>query len=339
MKHIRKLRYLLLLVVPLLLIWIIRSQFPLEDIWAALRALSLDQIFILAIVNLGIILLFSGRWWLILRAQGYTLPYFTLAGYRLAGFAISYFTPGTQFGGEPLQAYFPQNRHQVPGATSAASVALDKLFELLFSFTFLVIGILVILDSKLLPAFDNTSFLWLAGGLLSIPLLYLLALWGGLSPLSGLVAGLPMPEGIRARLNKIHPFVSSTERQISALFRRRPLTIIAILLLSALIWAFMIAEYWLMLTFLGIELDWVQAVIGLAAARLAFLTPIPGGLGALEASQVLVASALGASPAIGISVSLLIRLRDTLLGGLGLWWGALLLGRSPFLSLPSQAGD
>jgi len=335
----RKLRYLPLLAVPLLLIWVIRSQFPLEDIWTAMRALSLDQLFILASVNLGIILLFSGRWWLILRAQGYTLPYFTLAGYRLAGYAISYFTPGTQFGGEPLLLYFPQNRHHVPSATSAASVALDKLFELLFSFTFLVIGILVILDSKLLPAFDNTSFVWLASGLLSIPLFYLLALWGGLSPLSWLAARLSMPGGIRARLSKIHPFISSTETQISAMFRRKPLTIIAILLLSALIWVFMIAEYWLMLTFLGVELDWVQAVIGLAAARLAFLTPIPGGLGALEASQLLVASALGASPAIGISASLLIRLRDTLLGGLGLWWGALLLGRIPFLSLPSQAGD
>jgi len=74
-----------------------------------------------------------------------------------------------------------------------------------------------------------------------------------LADLPGFLCG-----GHPGEAQQIHPFVSSTERQISALFRRRPLTIIAILLLSALIWVFMIAEYWLMLTFLGIELDWCR---------------------------------------------------------------------------------
>jgi hypothetical protein len=32
---------------------------------------------------------------------------------------------------------------------------------------------------------------------------------------------------------------------------------------------------------------------------------------------------LGFDPAIGLSLSLLIRARDVLLGGLGLWWGGL----------------
>jgi len=76
-----------------------------------------------------------------------------------------------------------------------------------------------------------------------------------------------------------------------------------------------------MLTFLGANLTAVQIVIALTAMRLAYLLPLPGGLGSLEASQVLVLSLMGADPAIGVSASLLIRARDVLLGLVGLWWG------------------
>jgi hypothetical protein len=45
---------------------------------------------------------------------------------------------------------------------------------------------------------------------------------------------------------------------------------------------------------------------------------VGSGLGALEASQVYALTAMGYTPAIGISLSLLMRARDILNGGLGL---------------------
>ena len=66
-----------------------------------------------------------------------------------------------------------------------------------------------------------------------------------------------------------------------------------------------------------------QSVVVLPAARVAFLLPVPAGLGALEAGQVLAMQALGINPAVGIGLSLLIRSRDIIFGGLGLWWGGL----------------
>ena len=102
----------------------------------------------------------------------------------------------------------------------------------------------------------------------------------------------------------------------------------------------MLGEYMLSLRFLGARVDPLQAVIALTAARLAFLTPLPGGLGALEASQVLALGALGFSPALGISVSLLIRGRDIAFGLIGLWGGAILTRQtSPFRKQHSQFGQ
>lgn len=61
-----------------------------------------------------------------------------------------------------------------------------------------------------------------------------------------------------------------------------------------------------------------QTLAALTAALFAFLTPLPGGLGALEAGQVYVMTAFGHTAAIGIGISLLMRARDALNGGLGL---------------------
>ena len=81
--------------------------------------------------------------WLILRAFGQRVPFFSVMGLRLAGFALSYFTPGPQVGGEPLQVFLLKKRHAIPTTAGVASVFLDKLFEILANFTFLVLGLAV----------------------------------------------------------------------------------------------------------------------------------------------------------------------------------------------------
>lgn len=92
-----------------------------------------------------------------------------------------------------------------------------------------------------------------------------------------------------------------------------------------------------MAQFLGIRLSGLEAVAGLTAARVAFLLPMPGGLGALEASQVLAVSALGHSPAAGAALARVIRARDLIFGGIGLIIGALAAGESgPLLRKDSE---
>jgi uncharacterized membrane protein YbhN (UPF0104 family) len=91
----------------------------------------------------------------------------------------------------------------------------------------------------------------------------------------------------------------------------------------------MVAERWLMLRFLGVELDPAQTIAVVTASRLAFLLPLPAALGALEASQILALEALGLDAATGAALALIIRLRDTLFGGLGLLLGARWLRQGP----------
>lgn len=326
---------LLWLLVPVLVIWSVRDA-PLADILRALSSLSVAKILLLAALNAIILLLVSGRWWLILRAQGHTIRYLSVAAYRLVAFGISYFTPGPQFGGEPAQVYYMRNRHGISTSSALASVSLDKILELLANFGFLLVGIFAALGSGLLAELAPIQAVaWMAGPFILL-LTYTLAIWKGKSPLASLLTRLPQQRGAILRLTRA---TALAEEQISQFCQRKPLVVLGASVLSILIWGVMTLEYWLALRFLGIQVDLLQAVAALTAARIAFLFPLPGGLGALEASQILAMEALGLNPALGLSISLLIRGRDITLGGLGILLGGIMTRRRARVVVPNQATE
>lgn len=296
-----------------LLVWVLQ-RIDLRTVGQTLHVLSLPQIGILAGVNLLIVLLLSSRWWLLLAGLDYRLPYLSLSGYRLAAFAVSYFTPGPQFGGEPLQVWLPQRRHQVPGATATVAVVLDKTLDMLVNFTLLAAGAILVVWLEWSPAGNETYWLGFALALLCFPAIYLALIWQGRRPLATISGRLPLPNSLTARVGQV-------EKQVSAFCREHGAEMVMALGVSLLSWSVMICEYGLMVRFLQIPLSWLQILLALTAARFAFLAPLPGGLGALEASQMFAIGALGGDPAAGAALALLIRARDVLLG-----LGGLLLG-------------
>jgi uncharacterized membrane protein YbhN (UPF0104 family) len=88
-----------------------------------------------------------------------------------------------------------------------------------------------------------------------------------------------------------------------------------------------VIEYYLMVTFLGMRINSIQIFAALTSMQVAFLMPLPGGLGALEASQVFALGAFGQPASAAISLTLLIRARDILNGGIGLLLAGRKIGR------------
>lgn len=308
-------------VLAILLLWWALREIPLAEVGAVLQRLRATQLVVLMAVNTGIVLLMGARWWLILRVLGYTIPYVRITRYRLAAFGVSYFTPGPQFGGEPLQVLAVQRGHGVPGTTAAAALGLDKLFELLANFSFLVLGVGVVLRRGVFGEMAGVQVLPLAAGLLSLPLGYLVAVWSGWRPITRMLGWLPERVRERGGFEGLVQAVRHSEGQMAAFCRQQPRAVAQALGLSVTVWLALIFEYWLALRFLGLPLDLWQVVSVMTAARAAMLTPMPGALGALETGQVLAMEAMGFDPAVGVSLSLLIRARDLVFGGAGLWWG------------------
>lgn len=131
-----------------LLAWSL-SAVTAADVGQVLRELRPTELLALVLLNTLILATLSARWWLLLYAQGHTIPFLRLITYRLTAFGISYLTPGPHFGGEPWQVFVVARRHQVPYADSIAAVTLDKIVEMLVNFTFMMLGILFILQQQI----------------------------------------------------------------------------------------------------------------------------------------------------------------------------------------------
>lgn len=299
-----------------LLVFIIRAV-SLGEVIAILKQLRLEQIAILILVNSFILLTITGRWWILLHGLGHPVPFLPLFAYRLAAFGLSYFTPGPHVGGEMLQVFMVEKEQGVPRSDALAAVVMDKAIEFSVNLTFLLLGIGAVLQWRIVPRESGQQAIGLAIALLVIPIAYLAATALGRYPATRAMR----PIARRwPRLSAAADTIEESEAQVGRYFRKSPRAFALAVLVTLLGWAALIFEYWLMVYFLGVQLTVAQLVGALTAARLSILMFLPAGLGVLEASQATAFGLLGLDPAVGISVSLLIRLRDTTLGIAGLWW-------------------
>lgn len=326
-KRQRIFKIVLWLAALMLLVAVLLSV-PLSDTVDALRRLTWQQVFLLIALNFLVLILFNARWWAILRGQGYRIPFHSLFGYRLATFGLSYFTPGPHFGGEPLQVLLVEKEQHTPRSSAIAALTLDKSLEMVVNFLFLLAGVVLIMQQRILAGAAAAGALLVAGLIVIVPAIYLAAVANGRAPITWMSIKLSRSPfwqnhaGWQERLERGAVIVRQSENEVSDLMRNAPATLLFAVLVSVAAWLVMIAEFWLMISFLGASLSPIQLVTTLTAARMAILLFLPAGLGALEASQLVAFTTIGLNPALGLSASLLIRARDILLGSVGLWWGS-----------------
>ena len=308
-------RAVLVLVLFLLLFFALRNA-PLTQILQILRGLRFWQIAALLGMNTLIYILVSARWWFIVHAENKNIRYWPLVGVRVSVFGVSYFTLGPQVGGEPLQILYLQRSYGLTYTRATASVVMDKLLEFLANFFLLVFRFTAVLQAGILSTGSSPPLLSLAGLALLVlwPLIHIVLLYNRQYPLSTLLHILP----VLRRDGKFVRFTRACEHLAGQFCQRHPRALLAAILVSLLASAGTVSEYALITSFLNIGLPFWQTSAGWTAGWLSFLVPLPGGLGALEASQVFALGFFGISAASALSVTLLIRARDLLIGGLGL---------------------
>ncbi|MGD8267890.1 MAG: lysylphosphatidylglycerol synthase transmembrane domain-containing protein [Desulfobacterales bacterium] len=267
--------------------------------------------FLFGALNLFILAAMCWRWSLILRQLQFPVGFGSLILYRMGSNTLSYVTPGPQFGGEPLQVYCLAAYQQVPPAAASASVAVDRLIELVGNLMFLTLaGIYVLPTLPLDTAAVGPALVIMAGVGLTAGLL-LGAVASGRKPLSRLAA-----RGIRharwsPKLTRLIEMVPATESLAAPVLTPRHLCWYA--LAGVVQWGAFLAELGIIYTFLGVSLS-APALLTLAvAARLAFLLPLPGGWGLLEAGQVTAYAGLGGDPTVAMAACLIMRARDLVL--------------------------
>ena len=311
MSWLKALPFLLWLTALLLVGWVL-SQLPLQSILETIGTLSPLQWWVWVGLNLGIIGLATQRWKTLVRLLDLRVSFGTLLVIRQAGQAVSFLTPGPQLGGEPLQVFWLYTRCKLPLHSALLALGLDRFYELWINFGVLELAVLLLMAS---PAAE-------AGRWQNI-LLILILLMLLLSGLGWLI--LKRPEQVLSWLKKVtrywhqHPRLQSIQTHWQRLghdlqyaFKDKQSPLFMAFALSVLGWIGLIGELGLLLSFLDLTLDFSGFMLILVALRLAFLLPLPGGIGSLEAALFWAFQSLNLPAEAALNVIALMRLRDAL---------------------------
>jgi uncharacterized protein (TIRG00374 family) len=298
------------------LLYVALRNVPLDEIWNTIRQLQLWQVVTLFGLNIFIYALITLRWWIIVRAENRAIPYFPLLLVRIAVFGVSYFTFGPHVGGEPLQVFYLQRKYRLTFTHATASVIMDKLLELLANFFLLATGLTAILQAGILSTSGSSSWLSVSGLVLLCmwPPIHIIFLYKRRYPLSAFLRSIPF---LKKDAKPVR-FIAASERLAGTFCRRHLSSLLFAIGISICAGIGMVSEFALIANFLNINLPFWQTVAAWTAGWLSLLAPLPGGLGALEASQVFALGLFGISGASAIGVTLVMRARDLLIGGLGL---------------------
>ncbi len=307
---------LALLVIPGLY-WFAFRDVATASLFLAMAHWEIPSLALLGVLNALILQAMCLRWALILNRWGHRVPFFRLVFYRLSANAVSYLTPGPQFGGELLQVHWLVRSHGVAPDAAGASVLVDRLLELMANLCFLVLAGIVLLSGhshRPLPQIGTMTLI----GLLCLGVgVFCGAVASGRTPLTRIARFATERFGFQGWASSAVRFLECGEREAASILNA-PARVLGLYgACSGIQWLLMLSEFWFIYHVLGVYLIPLQLLGLMGAARLAFLLPLPGGLGALEASQVMVLTTMGLDPVAGLAACLIMRARDLCLIGVG----------------------
>ena len=305
-------RYMAWLAALGLVAWIF-SRLPFTNLLQTVTNLQFSQWVGWFALNLFIIALLVGRWLALTRAMGLPCRFLQLLKVRQAGQVISFVTPGPQFGGEPLQVYWLWRRYSVPGHAAFLAVGLDRFYELWINFAVLLLAVLTLLTSRSVVFVDWHITTFVLGGLIALMGLFgWYILWHPLRILDW-IKRLTSRWQDHERLRNLDAHFSQLNESLQKIFAAQRLALGAALGLSLLAWAGMIAEFWLLLSFVDVPLNLATFIFLFTVVRLAFLLPLPGGVGSVEAGLFWAFQTLALPLPTAAGLILLMRLRDVVI--------------------------
>lgn len=290
-------------------------ELPIGDMLPRIDAISNSVWTTLFLVNLVILFLAVKRWQIISQIFGVEISFARLFIIRQAGSTFSFVTPGPQFGGEPLQALWLNRDQGIPLDNTIASIGADRFIEIFINFSFLFLGILLVIQGNIEADLSSAGFFVSLSLICLITLLSLLFykhrfIVSSLFSLYRLVFQKTSDKDQEQRITT----------SISVIFSRiekEKLKVSFAIVIGAFGWLALIFELYLMMRALNLTPDLYEIVFVMLGIRIALLMPIPGGVGTIETSLIWSFGILGLSLVGAAGVIALNRIRDLIILALG----------------------
>lgn len=239
------------------------------------------------------------RFKVILDSFGTKVSLFTLIKQTIAGAAVSYVTPASRLGGEPVRVYMLKKESSIDYVTGTSSVLLDKFVEICGSCLYGIIGFILLISLVGVPTYFKIIF----GGAVLFGLGLLFFVYHKSKKDKKIFSTI-----IKLfRLNKLKKSVKQIDIKIGDFFKYKK----KILLLSFMYYfisgIFFIIQFKFLLLSIGFDASLFQLVLIINIWGLLNFVPTPSSVGFLEAGQASLFNLMQGNGAEGLAMTLLLR--------------------------------
>jgi len=295
-KFISLLSLLFGIILFLLLFFFIKPA----SVLASLKEMALWQFGLIFGLRLVFWTLSALKWKVILDFYKQKVSLGKLYLFKFAVFSVSYFTPITAIGGQAVGVVLLKNE-KVPVKIGITTMLIDSLLTPFVSLTISLLALVLFLLTK----FSTAPFLNL-----TLITFFALVLFLGLFFVVFRIKSPTLKKSQHPLKNFLFIF--------SDFFRKNKKGTFYLVALSFLSHLSIFLEMFLILSFLGFNLNVLELAIIEAGYTFAFVIPVSQALGTAEAAGAYVLQALGHGAALGISLTLILRLRHLLFGLIGM---------------------
>lgn len=320
----RWLQFTIFFVVGVAAFFVIFWKVGFNNIEEALRLFfNLQGLSIIALTILSFVIAVV-RSKVILKSQGHNFSFKQLSPSWLIGYAVSYLTPFTVFGGEPARAWLLKKQFpELSWEKSAASIAIDKIIDTTVFFIFIIAGLFAFSFFGVFPgSILAGSTVVVSGIFIALLVIFYFKSYKKESAIEWLL------DIFDIRLEKLKNFsgksgvskaekVLRTEAKTLRFFSFRKKRFWQALLLTILRYIVLLAKAWLLVFFISKSINIAKAAAVFSFVNLAGLTPVPANLGTLEIGQGLAFKGLGFNFDLGTVFSLVWRGSELVLCLLG----------------------
>jgi len=289
----------------LFLLW----DFGFENIWANILKTGW---WLIPITSIWLIIyILNAQAWKVIIGKEQTVNFFRLLSLKITGFSINYLTPVVGLAGEPWKIINIKNEIGVEKASS--SIILYNMMHILSHFYFWLTAVVLFL---LVASPDITTILILC--VVSIVLIGIIALFyiwhskGVVFSFLKVIRAIPGLKKLVYKIESKEESLKNIEKQVIALYNYHRRSFYLSLSLEYLARLIGSLEFYFIMMAISADISIMEAVYISAAssllANMFFFIPLQ--LGSREGSFYIVYESLKYTPALGVFVSLVTRIRE-----------------------------
>jgi len=283
-----------------------------EEVFSYIKALKAYQIFLLALFPILNLFLWSLRWRMVLESTGAKKPSLKpLFKARLGGMAVSYITPGANYGGELIRPLVIRKEAGISFKRGVTSLIIDRLIE------GIVLGFLLVLGSTVFFAKGNVFwavFCLVFGSLIGFGFFLFLKV----EVLKKLLCWASKFSFLKKSSYKISQKIEFIGCRSHDFFRSPDKTFWFCVLLTLGYFLNLALQLKFFLFFVGRDIFFPEVIIARIITGFGGFFPTPASLGFYETAYVLGFSSIGLPLQLGLGFSLVNRFFDFIFVMLGM---------------------